>query len=88
MSTHIISEDSITELHRVWAFMDRYEPPPKRPREEGKRKVGRSASLEEAARILGVTREAVRQIENRALGKCKTWAEAHGYRAEDLLRGC
>ena len=85
MSTHICSDADIDEMHRTWAFLDRYEPPPKRPREEGKRKVGRPLTLEESAAALGITREAVRQIENRALGKCRAWAEAHGYRLTDLL---
>ena len=43
-------------------------------------------TLEEVARELGVSRERARQIEMRALRKCRRWAEKHGYLAEDLLR--
>jgi hypothetical protein len=40
---------------------------------------------EEIAQELGVTRERVRQIERRALEKCRVWCDRRGYRLEDLL---
>lgn len=43
------------------------------------------ASLGEVAEALGVTRQAVQQIEVRAIRKCRAWCERHGYRLEDLL---
>lgn len=43
-------------------------------------------TCEEVAAELGVSRERARQIEMRALRKCRRWAEKHGYLAEDLLR--
>lgn len=42
-------------------------------------------TLEEVAQELGVSRERVRQIENRALWKARQILERHGYRLEDLL---
>ena len=42
-------------------------------------------TLETIAQELGVTRERVRQIEAKALQKCRLWCIRHGYRLEDLL---
>ncbi len=44
-------------------------------------------TLEEISQELGVSRERVRQLENRALGKARAILERHGYRLEDLLEG-
>jgi DNA-directed RNA polymerase sigma subunit (sigma70/sigma32) len=87
MSTHILSEDSIQELHRVWGFLNRPEPRAERrpAAAERPREAGRDLSLEEVAQILGVTREAVRQVENLALKKCRAWGSQNGYQVEDLL---
>ena len=45
-----------------------------------------SVTLEVIAVQLGVTRERVRQIEVKALAKCRKWCAARGYKMEDLLR--
>lgn len=42
-------------------------------------------TLEEIAMALGVSRERVRQIEERALRRCRQWCERHGYELADLL---
>ena len=43
-------------------------------------------TLEEVGKALGVTRERARQLEIRALMKCRKWCQRHGYRLEDVLR--
>ena len=43
-------------------------------------------TCEEIAAALGVSKERIRQLEVRAIRKCRQWCERHGYRAEDLLR--
>ena len=43
-------------------------------------------TLEECAAELGVTKERARQIEVKALAKCRDWCDRNGYRMEDLLR--
>jgi DNA-directed RNA polymerase sigma subunit (sigma70/sigma32) len=42
-------------------------------------------TLQEVADILGTSRERVRQIEQRALGKLRRILFAKGYKAEDLF---
>jgi DNA-directed RNA polymerase sigma subunit (sigma70/sigma32) len=42
-------------------------------------------TLEEVAAELGIHREQVRIIEQRALRKCRAYCEARGLRLEDLL---
>ena len=42
-------------------------------------------TLEEVAAELGVSREQVRIIEQRALRKCRAYCEARGLRLDDLL---
>jgi RNA polymerase nonessential primary-like sigma factor len=42
-------------------------------------------TLEEIAEIMGVTRERVRQIEQRALAKLRRRLRAKGIKAEDIL---
>ena len=44
-------------------------------------------TLECVAAQLGVTRERVRQIEVKALQKCRAWCEERGLRFEDLAIG-
>lgn len=41
-------------------------------------------TLEEVGKALGVTRERARQLEVRALQKCRRWCARHGYSFEDL----
>ena len=41
-------------------------------------------SLEETARVLGVTRERARQIEAKAIRRMKRAATVHGYRKENV----
>ena len=43
-------------------------------------------TLDEIARIEGVTKERIRQIEYSALRKCARWCNQHGYRLGDLIR--
>lgn len=43
------------------------------------------ATLEAIAQELGISPERVRQIEFRALRKCRAWCLAHGWRFEDLV---
>ena len=43
-------------------------------------------TLEEIGQELGVSRERIRQLEARALVKCRAWCDRHGYRVEDMLR--
>ena len=43
-------------------------------------------TCEEVAAELGVSRERIRQLEFRAIRKCREWCERHGYQPEDLLR--
>ena len=43
-------------------------------------------TCEEIAAELGVSRERIRQLEFRAIRKCRAWCERHGYQPEDLLR--
>ena len=45
----------------------------------------RAMTLQEIADILGTSRERVRQIEQRALGKLRRKLNAMGYKAEDIL---
>jgi len=45
----------------------------------------RAMTLQEIAEIMGCTRERVRQIEQRALGKLRRKLRAMGYNADDLL---
>ena len=45
----------------------------------------RHMTLAEIAEILGTSRERVRQIEQRALGKLRRRLRAMGYKPEDLL---
>lgn len=45
----------------------------------------RHMTLQEIADILGTSRERVRQIEQRALGKLRRRLSAMGYNADDLL---
>ncbi len=47
---------------------------------------GGGMTLEAVGRELGLTRERIRQIESRALGKLAAALAARGIRAEDLLR--
>lgn len=44
-------------------------------------------SLEEVSQELGISRERVRQLENRALAKAKQILERRGYTLQDLLDG-
>ena len=43
-------------------------------------------TLDEVARVLGVSKERVQQIEVQALLKCRFCCFSHGYRIEDLIR--
>ena len=45
----------------------------------------RAMTLQEIADILGTSRERVRQIEQRALGKLRRKLRAMGYKPEDIL---
>lgn len=45
----------------------------------------RAMTLQEIADILGTSRERVRQIEQRALGKLRRRLSAMGYKVEDVL---
>jgi hypothetical protein len=45
----------------------------------------RHMTLQEIADILGTSRERVRQIEQRALGKLRRKLNAMGYKAEDFI---
>jgi DNA-directed RNA polymerase sigma subunit (sigma70/sigma32) len=45
------------------------------------------ATLEAIALELGVSKERVRQIQNRALQKCRAWCRLHGYEPRDLNPG-
>jgi len=45
----------------------------------------RAMTLQEIADILGTSRERVRQIEQRALGKLRRKLNAMGYKVEDVL---
>jgi transcriptional regulator with XRE-family HTH domain len=45
----------------------------------------RHMTLQEIADILGTSRERVRQIEQRALGKLRRKLNAMGYKADDLI---
>ena len=45
----------------------------------------RAMTLQEIADILGTSRERVRQIEQRALGKLRRRLNAMGYKLEDVL---
>jgi hypothetical protein len=45
----------------------------------------RAMTLQEIADILGTSRERVRQIEQRALGKLRRRLNAMGYKVEDVL---
>lgn len=42
-------------------------------------------SYSEVAQSLGLSRQAVEQIERRALIKCRKWCETHGYELSDLV---
>ena len=42
-------------------------------------------TLEEVAAELGVSPERARQIEMRALRKCRQWCQRHGWQFEDLV---
>ena len=45
-------------------------------------------TLEEVAAELGVSPERARQIEMRALRKCRQWCQRHGWQFEDLVPAC
>ena len=47
--------------------------------------MGMNMTLQEIADVLGTSRERVRQIETRALGKLRRKLNAQGYKLEDLL---
>jgi hypothetical protein len=47
--------------------------------------MGMNMTLQEIADILGTSRERVRQIEQRALGKLRRKLTAMGYTSEDLF---
>ena len=47
--------------------------------------MGMNMTLAEIADILGTSRERVRQIEARALGKLRRKLQAQGYEADDVL---
>ena len=55
--------------------------------DEGERTLQNPAlcTLEEVAAELGLSREQVRVIEQRALRKCRAYCEARGLRLDDLL---
>jgi hypothetical protein len=55
--------------------------------DEGERTLQNPAlcTLEEVAAELGLSRERVRVIEQRALRKCRAYCEARGLRLDDLL---
>ena len=42
-------------------------------------------TLEEIGDEMGISRERVRQLEHRALQKCRRWCDRHGYDLADLL---
>ena len=56
-----------------------------RKRENPIKAEDRAMTLQEIADILGTSRERVRQIEQRALGKLRRKLNAMGYKVEDVL---
>lgn len=47
--------------------------------------MGMNMTLAEVADLMGISRERVRQIESRALGKLRRRLQAQGYKPEDVL---
>jgi len=64
--SHVVSDWDIEELHRCWGWADR--PVTKK---RMRVPVGHAASLREVAAELHLSTERVRQIERRALEKCR-----------------
>jgi hypothetical protein len=67
-------------LRTAWKL---YQPAPYQRRELPK--PHGEVSHEEIGRLLGVSKQAVAQLEARALRKCRAWCRLHGYELEDLL---
>ena len=56
-------------------------------RDAGMKFCDYAMTLDEVGRELGVSRERIRQLENRALAKAKKILERRGYTLQDLLGG-
>ena len=77
--------ENLDELARRWPAEK-----PKRRETPPELLNGRLRTCAEVAALLAadgdqISRQAVDQIERRALVKCKRWAERHGFKLEDLL---
>ncbi|MCF7985194.1 MAG: hypothetical protein K9L70_12385 [Thiohalocapsa sp.] len=80
MAAHWLDEGELERLQRRWAW-------PTTPRRRRTHADTRDArmTLDELAAELGMSRQAVHQIEQKALEKCRRWCRARGLRLEDVL---
>jgi hypothetical protein len=81
ISRNLFSDSDLEDAQSVAnAFFQPTPRPPAQPR-----KNDRESRLKEVAGVLGVSTQAISQIEQRALAKCREWCEANGWRLEDVL---
>ena len=82
ISKNLLTDSDLEDAQHVAAFLCR--PAPRPPRRN--RHPDRERGLKEVAMLLGVSSQAVSQVELRALRKCRAWCAEQGLRIEDVLR--